>query len=415
MELSDYYMSQYASLKDEQKQGIKRKLEELITDARHDLYEDRHTISEQMTEEIKSSLELFNSMTELERQRNVKWRSRYGDYYHDTFEFLTQDPKNYCDYGPRLHISDWIMFNKFNIKPEIVERLLEQCKISYTDDYTIRLDCWNLTYHSRVIYIEYIAEGFDDMSYVKSHTDKRYAIRNLLSIMDATDKQHINMHNYKVIQKWDSVNSLAIQYTTDLLVDKINKYKQTIPININTVININNRMSNYQFYKILFKSAKYGTDDCNVKFDAIWQRLEDKNNVTEIDGIKIYTPYDKNTVDLKNYLIHNGALRTDECVKRITFDCEYIYNCEHVSVREFFVALHRALFTKYDACCSANPEYKDEIDKIITRGYVENFCGCYPLKFRIDTYPYFDFRTLSHTYRDIDVIFSRLDKITKKN
>jgi len=134
---------------------------------------------------------------------NVIWRSRKS----------TLDPREFAfdwfeDKEQTIHMSDWLMFNRYPIDEELVERYLRRIRFKCRKDVPLDefyIDCWKVTISVNDYdwsNVEYDSTKFDELDFPTSDEDIKDTALILLRIMGKLPESHINMHNYHAIARW---------------------------------------------------------------------------------------------------------------------------------------------------------------------------------------------------------------------
>lgn len=248
---------------------------------------------------------------------NIIWRSRYG-YFN-----LTNKNSQYKingTYDQNICVSDWLMFNKFNINIDDVDRILSLCKFLQHNNKCIQVDAWIFTQNKYDYDIKYDYSNIVSMNFVDNDIDKLQVAQTLIKIMNNCMDDKINKNNYDILGMWHEKNKKIINlYKTEkfLLYEQHKKNKDKHVDSC--VININNKLTHNEILEILYTFAKNGSidqSDFSSNTYALDQITDDKF-VDKIQEANIKTFIGTDQINLLDYLEYNGDIRTYDAISQI--------------------------------------------------------------------------------------------------
>lgn len=151
---------------------------------------------------------------------DLRWRSRYGN-----FVFKRYDPPKFFK-DQTVLMSDYMMFNKFEIRENQIDRLLGFCRFNKLNDQSYQVDGWRFQIHDLKIpsyQIYYDDSNIKNIGFVVNDSDKDLVIRALLQIMNETPDNYLNFNNYHVLGEWFIDNNIYLQC------HNINHYYMNMP------------------------------------------------------------------------------------------------------------------------------------------------------------------------------------------
>lgn len=142
-----------------------------------------------------------------------KYRSRYGhidlcDTYSNTYD---------------IFVSDWIMFNKYELTLNRLDRLLSMCRYKEIAPDAYQLDGWRYLkkFHDKPTYLidapTYLIDyAYDDekimkIPFVSDDKQKGIVVRIMIQIMNETPAQFVNFHNYQLLGLYHELNDWTCQ------------------------------------------------------------------------------------------------------------------------------------------------------------------------------------------------------------
>ncbi len=330
-------------------------------------YEGKDTLWEPMLKDTIINYKKNCEQTMNNPMYDLIYRSRYSNNLSKvTSGFISI----YNKLNQKVVMSDFIMFNKnYEINFLDVDRLLSYCKIKVIDNENYILDCWN--YKSLGMYncdykvsnkkINFDMSNYYNIELVKTEEEKRLAVRALIQIMNEVPEEEINMHNYYTISEWyNYYDSQLVSYCQNESNIKINE--DTILVG-DICVQINKLLTKKEIFEILYKYAKYGSNDHYYMFGTnekvnILDDIDNDNKINDIldnkindilDNIKfndatIETHISDEKIDLTKYLMHNGITRTNYVINEIEYVKKDRINCsiykKNITPEELIVEIH---------------------------------------------------------------------------
>ena len=193
---------------------------------RHEYRSEKNSWEFMTKDELETHQKRMKSLLESERLKDLRYRSRYGtDCLVDLGQMNIEG-----DRKQRVAAADWIMFNKnFHLFHHQVDYALSMCRLYKEDFDHTQVDGW----HKRVtnIYahpnykVYYDDSNMFDHDLVVSDEDKRLVVRALLTIMNETDPELVNHHNYQLLREWENLNCSSTQ-SHDIARRKIARHRE---------------------------------------------------------------------------------------------------------------------------------------------------------------------------------------------
>jgi hypothetical protein len=275
---------------------------------------------------------------------DLKYRSRYfnRNIFKSNIFYI------YGSNNQSLYMSDYIMFNKFNIPFYKLERYISFCKIKYHSENKFQIDGWIIEqddYDYKNTKITYDDSNLDELELCSNDSEYSDVIRNLKIIMDFTPTKYINYHNYYVLDEWYLQNySFTNKAKNELLIkDKANNYDLT---DNDLHIEINKRIVLDDIFKILYTHSINGISDLYEMFgcykDELPKSIQNHTLIQEYKNSPIHVVINNESIDLKKYLKFNGVKRTYTCIKNIKDELKNKYYCENISKEELLCELYNS-------------------------------------------------------------------------
>lgn len=274
----------------------------------------------ELTEERKN--ELKNSDNYIDQ---VLYFSRYGEQVIYNF-FGNEAIEPYHNKRPYLSIADSIMFNKnFNIEDfENIEHYLSLCRFDCDEENEIYyVDGWKV---HMSFYTKYPSLNYDisfDKKYLiqndfpKHVHERRLIYRALLTIMNETPIEYLNMHNYEMLAHYERKHDLLIQNNSRMNYEQeqFKKIKNQKLEKQDYLIQINNLVTVDEIKDIIFNQINYYEN---------YDKENIKNQIKNIIENECLTKFNKEIVEI------NNIVNIDDVIGRLTYMIE-----NRIPVNEF--------------------------------------------------------------------------------
>lgn len=295
-----------------------------------------------------NSKNIWNYMTEVELLQSKLINSIYDIKYRSRFINNTN-----------VLMSDWIMFNKYNIKYYQIDRLLNYCKFKRINNNTYQLDGWifrEISQNDDGLWynIEY-TNNYPD-KYLNNDTDKR-------QIMNESPKEFINFNNYYLIGSYENKNDAYLQSWT-----------------INT----------YKIEKVLDKKYNNG-------------------KMTQMEIIE--TLYDHTINGSNDFRKNHGDQRFLQVIDSILYTTKYRYNCGLLSKEDVLMVMYNT----GNPCgmgiieMNNNKMSLEEAEQLLKQQYFGYIKGI-PIKTSFKMYPIIDYRKYDN-YHGKDTFLKCIKKL----
>lgn len=322
---------------------------------------------------------------------DIKYRSRYGDINFLKNSILFNDNNK-----QRIHVSDWLMFNKYNVEQSKIERILSNIKFNSNDN-SYHIDKWKYTernesYFDRPYHIEY-DDNIDISKFKLISTDeeKRLASRAIIQIMNETPESMRNNYNYNSIGEWYFDNDLLLQYRT------MNEKLDNIDTHIeqdNYFVNIDNLMTQKELddifdYNCKINNIEFYVGDSNIKHDI--DNIEQKKLY-----LQNYEPKINNSIiDLTSYAKIYGNLKCKKFIDALNSIIKYRFNCKNIPSEILLSNMFNNIYHYGLGCFDTKNKEKITVqearDILNDRKYFDYLYGK-ALKFDFEDYPIVDYR-----------------------
>jgi hypothetical protein len=275
---------------------------------------------------------------------DLKYRSRYfnRNIFKSNIFYI------YGSNNQSLYMSDYIMFNKFNIPFNKLERYISFCKIKYHSENKFQIDGWIIEqddYDYKNTKILYDDSNLDELKLCANDSEYYDVIKNLKIIMDFTPTECINYHNYYVLNEWCVQNYSFISKASNELLIKDKDINYDLADN-DLHINIHKRLSLDDLFKILYTNSINGISDLYEMFgyyeNEPLKYIQNHTLIQEYKNSPIYVVINNESIDLKKYLKFNGVKRTYRCIKNINDELKNKYYCENISKEELLCELYNS-------------------------------------------------------------------------
>jgi len=293
---------------------------------------------------------LDNQKKNAELLENPNYDLKYRSRYFNRNIFISNIFYIYGSNNQSLYMSDYIMFNKFNIPFYKLERYISFCKIKYHSENKFQIDGWIIeqdNYDYKNTKILYDDSNLDELKLCANDSDYYDVIKNLKIIMDFTPTECINYHNYYVLNEWCvQIYSFISKAKNELFIkDKNNNVKFDLTDD-NLHININKRISLDVLFKILYTHSINGICDLYEMFgyheNELQKSIKNHTLIKEYKNSPIHVVINNESIDLKKYLKFNGIQRTYTCIKNINDELKNKYYCENISKEELLCELYNS-------------------------------------------------------------------------
>ena len=351
-------------------------------------------------DDVKNILDKHRIDSELLENPNydLKYRSRYFNrniFNSNIFHI-------YCSNNQSLYMSDYIMFNKFNIPFNKLERYISFCKIKYHNNEKFQIDGWIIQkdyYNYRNTKILYDDSNLDELRLCNNDSEYNDVIKNLKTIMDFTPTEYINSHNFCVLDEWCVQNySFVSKAKNELIIkDKINNFNYELNDD-DLHININKKISLDVLFKILYTYSINGISDLYEMFgyheNELVKSIQNHTLIQEYKNSPIHVVINNESINLKKYLNYNGLNRTYMCIKNINDELKNKYYCENISKEELLCELYNSqtpfgmgIFQSCDK--TLNIEASTEI--LINSNFIDYLHGV-AIKINFNNFPIIDYQ-----------------------
>lgn len=305
-------------------------------------------LDEEKMDNIKNILDHQKENAELLDNPNydLKYRSRY----FNRNIFATNYFNIYGKYCQSIYMSDYIMFNKFNVPFYKLEKYLSFCKIKYHDANTIQIDGWIIkknNYNYKNIEILYDDSNLEELKLCNNEYEYCDVIKNLKMIMDFTPTEYINSKNYYVLDEWYYQNQLLIGKAKNEITNSIFNIENKLSEN-ELNIRIEKKISLDDIFKILYNHSINGLHDkfemfgLNEKESKLLNSIKNNTLIQEYEKSPIYVLINNESINLENYLKYNGLKRTYNCINSINYTIKNKYYCENITKEELLCELYNS-------------------------------------------------------------------------
>lgn len=281
---------------------------------------------------------------------NPKYDLKYRSRYFNRNIFNSNYFNIYGKYCQSIYMSDYIMFNKFNVPFYKLEKYLSFCKIKYHDNNTIQIDGWIIkknNYDYKNTEILYDDSNLEELKLCNNEYEYCDVIRNLKIIMDFTPTEYINSKNYYVLDEWYYQNQLLIGKAKCEITNSIFDIKNKLSEN-QLNIRIEKKISLDDIFKILYNHSINGLHDkfemfgLNEKESKLLNSIKNNTLIQEYEKSPIYVVINNESINLENYLKYNGLKRTYNCINSINYTIKNKYYCENITKEELLCELYNS-------------------------------------------------------------------------
>lgn len=292
---------------------------------RHSVLVDGKEKWEYMTKDIIETHKTNTDKTFKKPQYDIVYRSRYCDIkIIDTYDYIHIFGKNHN----KIIVADYLMFNPhFMLDYNLVDRLLNYCKIHIIDDYTYNIDGWTyeLNMYGNPNYkITYDNSKYNEDKFITTEEEKRLAVRLFIQVMNETPEEYVNMNNYNVIAEWYYNNDSYINsYNSNMSLYNIYKknleVESTILKDNELVLDIDDKLMEKELVDTLSQNSKYGGND-------IYEMgLDSKPDIDISKVVDINTKQ----LNLVEFYKQNGYVNTKAVIDSIKYRTNSRLNCDN--------------------------------------------------------------------------------------
>jgi len=273
-------------------------------------------LSEERKNELKNSDNYIEQGLYFSRYGKKKLGNIYG--------YNKKEP--YTNNKPYISIADSIMFNKnFNIEDfESIEHYLSLCRFNSDEKNEIYyIDGWkvHMSFYTKYPSLNYEI-SFDKKYLIQNDFPKhvyhrRRIYRALLTIMNETPIEYLNMHNYEMLAHYERKHDLSIQNNLHMNYqqEQFKKIKNEKLEKQDYLIQINNLITIEEITDIILNQINYyeNSDKENIE-----------NQIKNIIKNECLTEFNKEIVEI------NNIVSIDDIIGRLTYMIE-----NRIPVNEF--------------------------------------------------------------------------------
>jgi hypothetical protein len=341
-------------------------------------------------DELNKKEERKNSDDQIDK---VIYQSRYGEFNNDSGDYGKIRPiKNDRIY---LCVSDLIMFNKnYNIdKLEDVSHYLELCR--YSEDLVkdqFCLDGWEVIMgfcrgHQDLNYtISFNKDNIKKLNFPEHSRQKRNIVRALLTIMNETPIELINMNNYVMLGNYDQKHDLFNQNNSAMswAQNKVNEKKNEQPIDKSKLVIKINKLINIEelVEEIVGYFQTYSKEDVIKTKEELTDLIINKCIINDGSVLDLNKLYDKH-----DYVDFNIIVR------RIEYLIEKRLRIDFVITKDELIKKIYENTGQYGlGCLNKKKDLTSEDFENMENNYYVSYLNGVPLKMHFNTFPIIDYK-----------------------